>query len=49
VRIPSRAWYTPSKQLIEGSGVEPTVRVLQGDGSSADPQLDRAIEIASAL
>ncbi|MFN7998438.1 MAG: S41 family peptidase [Bryobacteraceae bacterium] len=49
VRIPSRAWYTPSKQLVEGTGVEPTVRVLQGNGPTADAQLDRAIEIASAL
>ena len=49
VRIPSRAWYTPAKQLVEGSGVEPTVRVLQGDSRSSDAQLDRAIEVASTL
>jgi hypothetical protein len=49
VRIPSRAWYTPSKRLIEGIGVEPTVRVVQGNGPVTDTQLARAIEVASTL
>lgn len=49
VRIPSRAWYTPAKHLVEGCGVEPTVLVRHGDGSSQDAPLDRAIEVASAL
>ena len=49
VRIPSRAWYTPTKRLVEGSGVEATVQVAQEAGSSSDAQLDRAVEIASAL
>jgi len=49
VRIPSRAWYTPSKRLIEGTGVDPTVRVVQGDEPTADAQLARALEIVSTL
>lgn len=49
VRIPSRAWYTPRKRLIEGVGVEPDVHVAQGDDSSRDPQLDRAMEVARGL
>lgn len=49
VRIPSRAWYTPAKRLLEGIGVEPNVIVAQEDGPSQDAQLDKAVEMASAL
>jgi hypothetical protein len=49
VRIPGRAWYTPARRLVEGTGVEPDVHVAEGDDASQDPQLDRAIEIASSL
>jgi C-terminal processing protease CtpA/Prc len=49
VRIPSRAWYTPAKHLLEGIGVEPNVIVAQEDEPSQDAQLDKAVEMASAL
>jgi C-terminal processing protease CtpA/Prc len=49
VRIPSRAWYTPSKQLLEGVGVEPNVHVPQEDVPSQDAQLEKAMEVAAAL
>ena len=49
VRIPGRAWYTPSRRLVEGTGVEPDVCVQPGVDPSRDPQLDRAVEIASSL
>ena len=49
VRIPSRAWYTPRKRLIEGVGVEPDIHVAQGHDSARDPQLDRAMEVARGL
>ena len=49
VRIPSRAWYTPSKQLIEGIGVEPNVHVQDEDVQSQDAQLRKAVEVATAL
>jgi hypothetical protein len=49
VRIPGRAWYTPARRLVEGTGIEPDVYVAQGDDASRDPQLDRALEIASSL
>lgn len=49
VRIPGRAWYTPARRLVEGAGIEPHVNVAQGEDSSRDPQLDRALEIASSL
>ena len=49
VRIPGRAWYTPSRRLIEGTGVEPDVYVPPGEDPWRDPQLDRAVEVASSL
>ena len=49
VRIPGRAWYTPARRLVEGAGVEPNVYVAQGEDASRDPQLDRAMQIASSL
>ena len=49
VRIPSRAWYTPSKQLLEGIGVEPNVHAQQEDAQSEDAQLRKAMEVATAL
>jgi C-terminal processing protease CtpA/Prc len=49
VRIPGRAWYTPARRLVEGTGVEPDVYVAQGEDVSQDLQLDRAMEIASSL
>ncbi len=49
VRIPGRAWYTPARRLVEGTGVEPDVYVEQEEDLSRDPQLDRASVIASSL
>ena len=49
VRIPGRAWYTPARRLVEGTGIEPDVHVAQGEDASRDPQLDRAMEIVSSL
>ena len=49
VRIPGRAWYTPSRRLVEGTGVEPDICVPPSDDPSRDPQLDRAVEIVSSL
>ena len=49
VRIPGRAWYTPARRLVEGTGIEPDVYVAQGNDASRDPQLDRALEVASSL
>jgi C-terminal processing protease CtpA/Prc len=49
LRIPGRAWYTPARRLVEGTGIEPDVYVAQGEDVLQDPQLDRAMEIASSL
>jgi len=49
VRIPGRAWYTPSRRLVEGTGIEPDVCVPPDVDPSRDPQLDRAVEIVSSL
>ena len=49
VRIPGRAWYTPARRLVEGTGIEPDVYVAQGGDTSQDPQLERAMEIVSSL
>ena len=49
VRVPGRAWYTPARRLVEGTGVEPDVHVAEGEDASRDLQLDRAMEIASSL
>jgi C-terminal processing protease CtpA/Prc len=49
VRLPSRAWYSPRKRLLEGCGLEPDVTVAASDDPLHDSQLDRAVEVVSAL
>ena len=49
VRIPGRAWYTPNRRLLEGTGVEPDVSVAPGIGETDDPALDRALTVVRSL
>ena len=41
VRIPARAWYTWSGELLEARGVVPDCTVTEGQGREADLQLER--------
>ena len=38
-------WYTPNGTLIEGSGITPTVEVVNEPESDTDFQLQRAVEL----
>jgi carboxyl-terminal processing protease len=49
VRIPARAWYTWSGELLEAKGVGPDCTVADGSGHEADAQLGRAIEVVGSF
>ncbi|MCX6626060.1 MAG: S41 family peptidase [Candidatus Solibacter sp.] len=49
VRIPARAWYTWSGDLLEGKGVVPDYAVANGHQDAADVQLDHAVDVARSL
>ncbi len=49
VRVPARAWFTWNGELLEDKGVAPDSPVEASSDNEADPQLDRAIEVARTL
>ena len=49
VRIPARAWFTWSGELLEAKGVIPDCNVTDGDGRQADVQLERAVDVVRSL
>ena len=49
VRIPARAWYTWSGELLETKGVVPDCTVTDEGGRQADVQLARAVDIVRSL
>jgi carboxyl-terminal processing protease len=49
VRIPARAWYTWSGELLEEKGVVPDYAVAKGHQQTADVQLDRAVDVVRSL
>ncbi len=49
VRIPARAWYTWSGELLEAKGVVPDCIVTDGQGGEADLQLERAVDVVRTL
>jgi len=49
VRIPARAWYTWSGELLEEKGVVPDYVVANGLEQAADVQLDQAIGVVRSL
>jgi C-terminal processing protease CtpA/Prc len=49
VRIPARAWYTWSGELLEAKGVVPDCIVPDGQGHEADLQLERAVDVVRGL
>jgi C-terminal processing protease CtpA/Prc len=49
VRIPARAWYTWSGELLEAKGVVPDCTVTDGEGRQADAQLERAVDVVRSL
>ena len=49
VRIPARAWFTWSGELLESKGVVPDCNVSNGENRQADLQLDRAVEVVRSL
>src|ERR1700694_5176248 len=49
VRIPARAWYTWSGELLEAKGVVPDCIVTDGQGGEADLQLERAVDVVRSL
>ncbi len=49
VRVPARAWFTWNGELLEDKGVAPDFPVESSLDNTADPQLDRAIEVARSL
>jgi hypothetical protein len=49
VRIPARAWYTWSGELLEAKGVVPDCIVTEGQEREADVQLKRAVEVVRSL
>jgi C-terminal processing protease CtpA/Prc len=49
VRIPARAWFTWSGELLESRGVTPDCIVSNGEDDQEDVQLDQAVEVVRAL
>ena len=49
VRIPARAWYTWSGELLEEKGIQPNCSVEPGRGSTTDAQLERAVDVVRSL
>jgi C-terminal processing protease CtpA/Prc len=49
VRIPARAWYTWSGELLEDKGVVPDYAVANGHQQAADVQLDKAVDVVRSL
>ena len=49
VRIPARAWYTWSGELLEAKGVVPDCIVTDGQEREADVQLKQAVEVVRSL
>lgn len=49
VRIPARAWYTWSGELLEEKGVVPDYAVANGHQQTADAQLDQAVDVVRSL
>ncbi len=49
VRIPARAWYTWSGELLEEKGVVPDYAVPRGHQQTADVQLDQAVDVVRSL
>jgi len=49
VRIPARAWYTWSGELLEEKGVVPDYAVAKGHQQTADVQLDQAVDVVRGL
>lgn len=49
VRIPARAWYTWSGELLEEKGVVPDYAVASGHERTADLQLDQAVDVVRRL
>ena len=49
VRIPSRAWYTWSGELLESKGVAPDHQVPARSDPGNDAQLDQAVNVARSL
>ncbi len=49
VRIPARAWYTWSGELLEAKGVVPDCIVTDGQGGEEDLQLERAVDVVRSL
>jgi C-terminal processing protease CtpA/Prc len=49
VRIPARAWYTWSGELLEDKGVVPDYVVVNEHQQAADAQLDQAVDIVRNL
>lgn len=49
IRIPARAWYTWSGDLLEDKGVVPDYVVVSGHQQAGDAQLDQAVDIVRNL
>jgi C-terminal processing protease CtpA/Prc len=49
VRIPARAWFTWSGELLESKGVAPDCSVSSGDDPQEDVQLAQAVQVVRSL
>ena len=49
VRIPARAWYTWSGELLEEKGVVPDYAVAKGHQQTVDVQLEQAVDVVRSL
>ena len=49
IRIPARAWFTRSGELLESRGVAPDCSVSNGEENHGDSQLQRAVEVVRSL
>jgi C-terminal processing protease CtpA/Prc len=49
VRIPARAWFTWSGELLESRGVTPEWIVSNAEDGQEDAQLDQAVQVVRAL